>query len=100
MLFDGAGHVGENQVLEVEPFHRPGGIENGSIGSHDEGALFVGVALGDDRLIARQGVALVPWARQTVMGREQLVDLTCDADPGVDENDQVVTDPLEVSDKV
>ena len=34
------------------------------------------------------------------MGREQLVYIARDPDPGVDEHDEVVTDPLQVGDKV
>ena len=54
----------------------------------------------DDLLIARKAVAIASWPRQAVMGREQLVYIARDPDPGVDEHDEVVTDPLQVGDKV
>ena len=40
------------------------------------------------------------WPGQPVMGCEQLVDVAGDLDPGVDEHDEVVTDPLQVGDEV
>ena len=67
---------------------------------HDERALLVGVALADDLLIAREGAAVASWPGQPVMGCEQLVDVACDPNPGVDEHDEVVTDPLQVGDEV
>ena len=36
------GHVGEDEVLEVELFERPQGIENGTIGPYDERTLLIG----------------------------------------------------------
>ncbi len=44
--------------------------------------------------------AVATGAGQSVVGREQLVDLAGDLDPRVDEHDQVVADPLEVGDQV
>ena len=82
-----AGHVGKDEVFEVEALDRPRRIEDGLVGPHDERALAVGVALADDLLIARQGVAVAARSGQPVVGCEQLVDVAGDLDARVDEHD-------------
>ena len=58
VLCHGSGHVGKDEVFEVQMLDRPAGIEDGLVAPDDERALTVGVALFDELLVARQGVAV------------------------------------------
>ena len=54
----GAGHVGQDEVFEVEVFDGPGWVEDRPVGAHDQGGLPGGVAFDDDLLVFREGVGV------------------------------------------
>ena len=76
------------------------GSRIGESGAYDVGGLTIGVAGPDDVLVGRQRRGLAARPGQPVVRREQLLDVAGDPDLRVDQDDEVVADPLEVGDHV
>ena len=70
------------------------------VGAHDQGALPIGVDGLDDLLVRGKGARVSARPDQTVMRREQLVDLSGYLHARVDEDDEVVADPLEIGNEM
>src|ERR1035438_10191498 len=68
--------------------------------SDDEGALALGVALLDDFPVPREAQAIAARGAQAMVDGEQRLDVPGDLDAGGDEDDEVVTDALEVCDEM
>ena len=66
----------------------------------DEGALAIGVARLDHLPVRRWPHPVAPRGAQPVVTGQQVVDLAGHLDPGGDEHDEVVADPLEIGDEV
>ena len=96
----GLAHVGQHQVLQADLGHRPGRVEHRAAGAHQQRALHVGVAGGDDLHAGREAGGVAARAGQQVVGGQQFLDRPGDLDPGADQHDQVVADPFQVSDQV
>ena len=76
LVVPGPTHVGENEVLQVNLLHRPRGVVDRAISSHEEGALLVRVTGLDDLLVAGKGAGITSGSAESAMGREELLDFS------------------------
>lgn len=72
----------------------------GGAGAHKEGALTLGVCGLEHPHPLREALRVTAGRGQPEVGGDQVVDVSGELDPGGDQGDQVVADPLQVGDQV
>ncbi|MGH9286832.1 MAG: hypothetical protein ACRD0V_00805 [Acidimicrobiales bacterium] len=70
------------------------------VGADQQGGLTVGVAGGDNVLAGRQGGGIPARPGESVMSRQQRVDVAGQLHAGGDQHDQVVADALQIGHQV
>src|ERR1022692_4653745 len=96
----GPAHVGQDQVLQADLAGGPRGVVARASGADQQRALPAGVAGRDDLPVSRPGAGIAAGPGELAVRGEQFPDLAGELDPGGDDHDQEVADPLQVGDQV
>jgi hypothetical protein len=99
-LATGSSHIGEHEVLKAELFDHPDRVIDRTLASDNEAALHVGVVFLDDLLVRRERLWIAARSDDPTMGGKKLLNVPCQLDLRGGEDNQVVTNSLQVTDKV